>query len=99
MEGASPAGLSAIQDRKPAFVPKVGQPINGTGAENVMYLQWQVKLLYPELFQDIDMHDVVKDFIIARNDRQSLCFTHSRVVCSASSELKPPVPCPAFSRR
>ena len=62
MEDASPADLSAIQNGKPAFVPKGGQPMNGTGAENVMHLQRPVKLLYPELFQDIDMHDVVKDF-------------------------------------
>ena len=62
MADESLAGLSAVQNGKLAFVPKGGQPMNGTGVENVMYLQWQVKLLYPELFADIEMHDVVKDF-------------------------------------
>ena len=56
------AGLDAVQNGKVYFCPKGGQPMNGTGVENVMYIQWQAQLLYPELFEDIDMHQVVKDF-------------------------------------
>ena len=54
--------LDAVKNDLVTFVPKGNQPMNGTGVENVLYMQWQVKLLYPEKFEDLDMHQIVSDF-------------------------------------
>lgn len=62
MADAVLSDLSAVKNGALYFIPKGGQPMNGTGVENVMYIQWQTKLLYPDLFADVDMNEVVRNF-------------------------------------
>jgi len=54
--------LKAVQDGKLFLNPKGVFYWDRYGAEEALQIQWAAKTLYPELFKDLDIKDVIKKF-------------------------------------
>ena len=56
------SGLSAIDNNSVYRIPQGIFPWCRTGAEAAIQVVWAAKLLYPDLFNDIEIESVARDF-------------------------------------
>ena len=54
--------LTAVTSGQTYIVPVGVHTWSGTGPECALYIQWLAKCIHPDLFTDVDMHQVIKDF-------------------------------------